>query len=171
VRANNADDRSTARESVQVTAAFDDRPNSRYPLTFKEIATRADTATQTFEVTYLMDQWDGGAVLPGMTASVTVDLGDYVTQTQIYTVPVSAVVGDYKLDPRVWVVDESNMTVTPRSVRVGRLIGNGIEIIDGLEPGVRIVTAGTPFLTEDMSVTLMPNLEQAAPRTDDLKHP
>jgi multidrug efflux pump subunit AcrA (membrane-fusion protein) len=62
------------------------------------------------------------------------------------------------------------MTVSARTVEVGRLLGEGIEVLGGLEPGVRVVTAGTPFLVEGMKVTLMPELEQAAPRPDDLKY-
>ena len=84
--------------------------------------------------------------------------------------PVSAVVGDYKLDPQVWTVDEASMTVSPQPVKVGRLLGDGIEVLEGLEPGARVVTAGTPFLVEGMQVRLMPELEQAEPRPEDLKY-
>jgi RND family efflux transporter MFP subunit len=159
-----------AGDRIPVFATFDGQPGTRYPLTFKEISTKADAKTQTFEVTYLMKQWQQGTVLPGMTASVTVDLADYVDAVNVFTVPVSAVVGDYKLDPRVWIVDEAGMTVAPRAVKVGRLVGNGIEVVEGLEPGERIVTAGTPFLVEGMPVTLMPELEQAEPRPEDLEY-
>ncbi|MCG6967868.1 MAG: efflux RND transporter periplasmic adaptor subunit [Chromatiaceae bacterium] len=159
-----------ARHRVKVFASFQDQPGHAYPLTFKELATKADAKTQTFEATYLMKQWDKGTVLPGMTATVTVDFLGLIDSGISFTVPVSAVVGDYKLDPRVWTVDEASMTVSPRPVKVGRLLGDGIEILDGLEPGARIVTAGTPFLVDGMQVRLMPDLEQAAPRPEDLKY-
>ncbi|MGB5199719.1 MAG: efflux RND transporter periplasmic adaptor subunit, partial [Sedimenticolaceae bacterium] len=159
-----------ARDQIKVFASFQDQPEEMYPLEFKEIATKADDKTQTFETTYLMKQREQGTVLPGMTADVTVDFADYIDSAMAFTVPVSAVVGDYKLDPQVWTVDEASMTVSPRTVRVGRLVGEGIEVLGGLEPGARVVTAGTPFLVEGMKVTLMPELEQAAPRPDDLKY-
>ena len=170
IRASDEDGARGARGKVKVFASFQDRPGLEYPLTFKEISTKADANTQTFEATYLMKQWEQGTVLPGMTASVTVDLGGYVDSGTAFTVPVSAVVGDFKLDPQVWTVDETSMTVSPRPVKVGRLIGDGIEVVDGLEPGARVVTAGTPFLVEGMQVTLMPELEQATPRPEDLKY-
>jgi len=34
---------------------------------------------------------------------------------------------------------------------------------------MRVVTAGTPYLAEGMKVRLLPEVEQAEPRMDDLK--
>jgi RND family efflux transporter MFP subunit len=170
LRADSRAAETTAPDRVRVFAKFADQPQREYPLVFKEISTKADPKTQTFEATYLMKQLEQGVVLPGMTATVTVDLSGFVDEGVAFTVPVSAVVGDYKLDPRVWTVDEASMTVSPRPVKVGRLVGDGVEVLDGLEPGARVVTAGTPFLVEGMQVTLMPELEQAEPRPEDLKY-
>jgi len=170
LRASREQKDEAAREGVRVFAAFVDQPGRQYPLVFKEISTKADAKTQTFEATYLMDQWEQGVVLPGMTANVTVDFGDRIGAGTVVTIPVSAVVGDYRLDPQVWTVDETNMTVSPRTVKVGRMSGDGIEVLEGLEPGVRVVTAGTPFLVDGMQVRLMPDVEQAAPRPEDLKY-
>ena len=170
IRTGGDDAGKMARDNIQVFASFEGQPGVKYPLVFKEIATKADAKTQTFEVTYLMKQWEQGTDLPGMTATVTMDFSDYIDRLMTFTVPVSAVVGDYKLDPRVWTVDEASMTVSPRPVKVGRLVGHGIEVTEGLEPGARIVTAGTPFLVEGMQVTLMPELEQAEPRPEDLEY-
>jgi RND family efflux transporter MFP subunit len=170
IRASGDASETSNHKNIHVVARFDDQPGKDFPLTFKEITTRADPKTQTFEATYLMKQWGTHLVLPGMTATVAVDLSDYMSSDQTFTVPVSAVVGDYRLEPRIWLVDESTMTVSPRSVKVGRLVGNGIEVLEGLEPGDRVVTAGTPFLVKGIRVTLMPNLEQAKPRPEDLKY-
>jgi RND family efflux transporter MFP subunit len=159
--------RTGSRDSAKVFASFTDLPGREYPLKFKEVATKADSKTQTFEVTFTMEQVTQATVLPGMTAMVTVDLSKVTDKGVIFTVPVSAVVGDYKLDPRVWTVDKQSMTVKPRAIKVGRMLGDGIEVLEGLESGNRVVTAGTPFLVEGMAVTLMPALEQAGPRADD----
>jgi len=170
VRAASEGQGGKAGERAVVVATFDDRPGVEYPLTFKEVATKADPQTQTFEVTFLMDQVDNGVVLPGMTASVKVDFGQLVVTAPVYTVPVGAVVGDSQLDARVWVVDEQALTVSPRQVTIGRLSGGEVEVLEGLEPGMRIVTAGAPFLADGMAVTLMPAREQAAPRPEDLQY-
>lgn len=164
------EDRAKQRDKVKIFASFDDLSGQEFPLRFKELATKADASTQTFEVTYTMEQLTGATVLPGMTATVTVDLSEVLHgRDEIFTLPVSAVVGDYKLDPRIWVVDERSMTVKPQAVKVGRMLGHSIEVLEGVEPGSRIVTAGTPFLVENMKVTLMPDLEQAASRPEDRK--
>jgi RND family efflux transporter MFP subunit len=164
-------DSGQAHERIGVYAMFEGQPGRQFPLEFKEISTKADETTQTFEATYLMEQWERGTVLPGMTATVTVDLSEFLAEgAVVFSVPVSAVVGDYKLSPQVWVVDEASMTVSSRPVKVGRLVGNGIQVLEGLEPGMRLVTAGTPFLVEGMQVSLLPELEQAQPRPDDLKY-
>ena len=170
IRARGVTDREAVRGRVKVFATFQGQPGREYPLTYKEVSTKADAKTQTFEATYLMKQWEDGTVLPGMTAGVTVDLAGYVDSAIAFTVPVSAVVGDFKLDPQVWTVDEASMTVSPQPVKVGRLVGDGIEVLEGLEPGARVVTAGTAFLVEGMPVILMPDLEQAQPRPEDLKY-
>ena len=159
-----------ARGEIPVYATFEGQPGRQFPLTYKEISTKADANTQTFEATFLMEQWERGTVLPGMTATVTVNLAGVVDDNAVFTVPVSAVVGDYKLDPQVWVVDASSGTVSPRPVKVGRLVGDGIEVLEGIEPGMRVVTAGTPFLVEGMQVSLLPEQEQAEARPDDLKY-
>ncbi len=166
IRVLRADNKSEqrARDQTPVTVVFDNLPERSFPLSFREVATKADAKTQTFQVTYTMEQLDNASILPGMTATVRADLSRFVSTDAVFTVPVAAIVGDYKLDPRAWILDEQGMTVKPVPVKVGRMSGNNIEVLDGLEPGLRIVVAGTPFLVEDMKVTLLPDLEQAQPR-------
>jgi RND family efflux transporter MFP subunit len=158
------------KDEVSVTASFSDIPGRNFPLTFHEITTQADEKTQTFQVTYAMPKLESAIILPGMTASVTVDISRFDTSDITYTVPASAIVGDYKLDPQAWVIDPKSMTVHSRPVKVGRLLGERIEVFEGLRAGDRIVTAGTPFLVEGMKVRLMPDQEQARQRNDDLKY-
>ena len=45
----------------------------------------------------------------------------------------------------VWVVNEESMTVNPKKVTPGIMIGNIMQV-DGLSPGDRVVIAGAPFL-------------------------
>jgi RND family efflux transporter MFP subunit len=160
----------TERDEVEVTASFTDIPGRTFPLTFREISTRADEKTQTFQVTYTMPELENALILPGMTATVTVNMGRYQDNDITHSVPASAIVGDYKLDPQAWVIDQQSMTVQPRSVKVGRLVGEYVEVFEGLNAGDRIVTAGTPFLVEGMKVRLMPQKEQAEQRPEDLKY-
>ena len=146
---------------LDIYAVFEGTGGRKYPLTFKEIATRADAKTQTFEATYTMLSPEGLTVLPGMTVTVEVDLSRYEKTAGAYSLPVSAVVSDDRKNPVVWVVDEATMTVEPRPVRVGMLRGSRIDILEGLSTGDRVVVAGVSFLRAGMKVRLMPDVEQA----------
>jgi RND family efflux transporter MFP subunit len=170
IRGLTPEDRESTKDDVSVSVSFTDLPGSSYPLTFREITTQADAKTQTFQVTYTMPKLENANILPGMTAKVTVDLSQIDSDSTIHTVPASAIVGDYKLNPQAWIINSDSMTVESRSVKVGRLLGEKIEVFEGLKPGDRIVTAGTPFLVEGMKVRLMPEKEQAIQRPDDLKY-
>ncbi len=152
------------RGRVPVTASFDNRPGMEFDLTLREIATRADPKTQTFEATFTMPAPEDFLVLPGMTATVTADLTQVAVRDPVVFIPASSVTADEALEPFVWIVDEAEMRVHRNPVEVGRLAGWSIEITAGLEPGARVVTAGVGYLAEGMEVRLLPQREEAEPR-------
>ena len=151
-------------QNLPVYATFDGAPGQRFPVTFKEIATEADPQTQTFEITYALPAPQELTVLPGMSTTLTFDLSLFLEEEAVFFLPVSAVTADANLDPRVWIVDEEQMTVQPRSVTVGELRDTRIAILDGVALGERVVVAGASLLSEGQAVTLMPATEQAEPR-------
>jgi len=148
-----------ANEEVRAFASFEGQGDRRFPLTFREISTRADPQSQTFEVTFDMPAPEDFIVLPGMTAAVTVNLSDrIVDQGGRVWVPVDAVVADSELIARVWVLD---------AVEVGRMEGSRIEVVAGLQGGEEIVSVGAAYLSEGMPVFRMETTEQAVPRSGD----
>lgn len=154
----------TNADKIQVWATFDAASDRQFPLAFKEAATRADAQTQTFEVTFSLARPENVTVLPGMTASVTMNLSALIDDEQaIYYLPLTAVVGDNEMSARVWTIDEQTMTAHERTVTLGRMVGSSIEVVDGLEPGLRVITAGAAYLSEGMKVTLLEQSEQAEP--------
>ena len=163
--------RGDASDQAPVYATFDAAPDTRIDLVLKEVSTRADAATQTFAVTFLMVAPKGVTILPGMTGSVVADLGAVQKTNAKYYLPVSSVTADAGLQPFVWVIDEQAMTVSKQPVQVGRMSGWNIEIDSGIEPGSRIVTAGVGYLAEGMQVRLMEQLEQALPRPEEAPFP
>jgi RND family efflux transporter MFP subunit len=154
---------------AKVSVSFDTAKEMSFPLQYREASSRADAKTQTFEVTFDLPRPEGLTVLPGMSASVTVDASDFMNVQAVYSIPISAVTGNGTLNPRIWRVDETSMTVHEQAVTVGRMIGSRVEITSGVETGTRIVTAGAAFLSEGMKVTLMTETEQARPRDDEDK--
>lgn len=157
--------------AVPVSAAFDSKPGQQFDLTLREVGTRADPSTQTFEVTFSMPAPEDFVVLPGMTATVTADFSKVSAQESLFFLPVSAVTADQGLAPFVWVVDPESMSVRKNSVEVGRMSGRSIEVTEGLQPGSRIVVAGVGYLAEGMKVRLMDAREEAEPRADELPTP
>ena len=161
-----ADSTEPEERMVTATAKFRGKPDN-FDLKFKEVATQADSSTQTFRLTFTMPQPEAFTVLPGMTAGVTLDLSKVVDTDSIKWVRASAVVADSELDARVWVRDDQNMTVSPLDVKIARLSGTNIEVTEGLEGGEEIVSVGAAYLAEGMKVSRMILTEQAVPRPDD----
>jgi RND family efflux transporter MFP subunit len=144
----------------KLTAQFNNISDKKFPLSFVEATTKADPKTKTFRITLKMDAPEDYNILPGMTATVTADLlpGEKGAGTTTL-VPASAVVSDNNKRATVWLVDEDTMTVKPKSVTPGQLLGDSMEV-SGLASGDRVVVAGASFLREGMKVTLLKTGEQ-----------
>ena len=153
--------------STRAFAQFEGREGEKFSLRPKEIATKANSQTQTFRATFTMDAPTAFTVLPGMTATVILDLSRLISTDRVKRVPVRAVQAGSGLQPRVWVLDPQTMTVVAREVTIGRMSHGMIEISSGLQGGEEIVAVGAPYLAEGMHVTRMVVTEQAVPREDD----
>lgn len=169
LHANSAQEMRDIDRNPPITAvvSFEDRPGASFPLTIKEIATRANEQTQTYPITFKMRAPEDFAVLPGMTAKVQVDFSEIMVDDAAKWVPARAVQADGSLSPRVWVLDGASMTVSSQAVVIGRMSGRMLEVTGGLNGGEEIVSVGAPYLAEGMKVTRMARTEQAQPRADD----
>jgi RND family efflux transporter MFP subunit len=152
---------------VQAWATFSDYPELKLPLTLREVATRADAATQTYRVTFSMPPPKAFTVLPGMSADVAVDFSPLLSGDQVFWLPAQAVQADASLAAQVWIYDSATGTVRARPVETGRLADDRIQVLSGLTGGEEIVAVGAPYLSEGMRVRPLPQLEQAEPRPGD----
>ena len=128
-------------------------PGTRIPATFKEADLLADTASQTYGVTFDFQPPANLVVLPGMNATVELTSArrsDSATSDRI-SVPLSAIVSE-GASKYVWLVDQDTMTVSRRSVTVADGIGESAVVTEGLEAGDIIATAGASFLADGMQV-------------------
>ena len=157
----------SAAAAVRAMASFDDHPDTSFALTVKEIATQADTDTQTFRVAFSMPQPEEFTVLPGMTAQVEVDFAGLMVKDSVTWVPARAVQADASLSARVFVLDEADMVVRGRAVTTGRMSGSMIEVLSGLQGGEEIVAVGAEYLSDGMKVTRLATGEQAMPREEE----
>ncbi|MEW6143709.1 MAG: efflux RND transporter periplasmic adaptor subunit [Thermodesulfobacteriota bacterium] len=142
---------------AQLYATFQSAPGEEFPLTIKEISAQADPRTQTYRATLSMDQPGTIRVLPGMTAQVhVVGKASETGNGSYFIVPAIAVVTGDGADQYVWVVDQNDMTVHKRVVKVGAVTGQKeIEILGGLKVGEMIAVTGIAQLKEGMQVTLL----------------
>jgi RND family efflux transporter MFP subunit len=140
---------------VDVFALFDAAPDKRFPLTMKEVATRADPTTQTFKATFVMPQPEDFRLLPGMTAeavAVITAVGE-ITEMERITIPAIAVMGDADNEAYVWTIDSNDMTVHKQIVSVGPMTGTtDIIILEGLGVGDIIAIGGVTQLQEGMEI-------------------
>lgn len=142
-------------------AIFENIPKKKFPLVFLEVSSKADPKTKTFKATFKMHTPDGYNVLPGMTATVFAEMFANESNSEfMISLPVSAVISNNEKQATVWIVDEKTMTVNPRTVTPGLMVGNVMQV-EGLNLGERVVIAGASFLRNDMKVTLLKTGEQA----------
>ncbi len=141
-------------------AQFDTIKNQKFPLKFSEASTKADPNTKTFKITLKMKAPKDYNILPGMTATVVAELFSTETDSaSAIAVPVSAVVANTEKKPTVWLVDEKTMTVFPKNITPGLMVGDVMQV-KGLTAGDRVVVAGAAFLRKGMKVTLLNTGEQ-----------
>lgn len=144
-------------EAKDVYAVFDGNEKRKYPLTFKEVSTRADEKTQTYGVKFVMDAPSDINLLPGMSTRVIAKGKSSDNKTSNIYIPAHCVLEDSQ-GRFVYVVNENadgNGEVSRRAVVVGDLNENGIQIIQGLDAGDKVITAGMSKMSQGLVVRLM----------------
>lgn len=98
---------------------------------------------------------------PGLSATLTFNFDGYLEGKTAYMIPISAIAIDVGIESGgsphdseapVFVYDESTDTLEVRTVRIGGLRENQLEVFEGLAPGDLIVSAGVAFLRDGMRV-------------------
>ena len=78
-------------------------------------------------------------------------------ETNTFVLPVAAVINDPE-GTFVFIADETGSpgeaVVHRRKVTLGELTRAGVEILDGIEPGDKVITAGISVIREDLHVLL-----------------
>ena len=146
---------SRVEDLIVAFAQFPAAPNQQFELQLKEYATRADPATQTYQVVLQMTQPESLNILPGMTATVTLTIGGGSTPDKLVIIPAIAVLAEPSGKNFVWIVNTEELTVRKQEVKVGGISGSeNIDVLDGLEGGETIAVAGILKLKEGMKVRL-----------------
>ena len=142
---------------------FDSVPGRLFPVQFVEYVSNADSKTQTYIATYVMDAPKDLMVMPGMSATLFVKGADYRFDSEglddAIALPESAVAAAPDGTHEVWVLEpaaEKDVFVAHRRT-VGPVSRNNgsVTILKGVAPGERIATAGVSQLTEGRKVRLL----------------
>lgn len=126
---------------LQVTL---DAIGSTFAARIAEIVPTADPASRTFTAKIALKQ---SGLKSGMFGRGAISLG---TTVNGITVPKKAVVERGAMTS-VWALDKDNIA-RMRIVRVGRMIGERVEVLSGLSEGDRVVAAGVEKVTEGARV-------------------
>jgi membrane fusion protein, multidrug efflux system len=120
----------------------------------REIAPEADAATRTRRVKIALDNPP-----PTFRLGSTITASLAANAKSAVRLPASAVL---KKDGRdwVWIVDPKSATVSTREIAISREGDDFVDVRSGLEPAMRVVTAGVHSLVEGQPVKIDP---EAAP--------
>ena len=134
-------------------------PDRQFPARITEVAASADPVTRTFAARGRFDPPEDIVILPGMSATVTVNITteDVTGLENAVQIPANAVVGGNDGGSYVWMVDGDSMTVSLSPVTAGQMSGSTITILEGLSTGDRIAVSGVQHLAEGMQVRELTN--------------
>ena len=135
-----------------IEVEFDAFPGMRLPAEITEIGSEASLTTRTFPITLSMTQPQERKILSGMAGVAFITADSRPNETTGYVVPVSALFGEATDNvSKVWVVGADNR-VSSRVVKVSGVSPGGANIIEGLQAGEVIATAGVHILAEGQEV-------------------
>jgi RND family efflux transporter MFP subunit len=138
-----------------ITITFDAFKGRAIPARIKEIGTEASAGTRTFPVTLVFDQLTDIKILPGMAGTATGDPSDIpgTAAEDEFLLPVDAFFTPDSKTHKVWVIDETTMTVKGHEVTRGRLTARG-QYVRGLQEGMIVATHGANTLREGQKIKI-----------------
>ncbi len=141
----------TPDQVVAVRARFDFIPDTDFALQYRENSGDADSVAQTYEITFAMPRPERWNILPGMTASVEIELTTADDGLDIF-IPTTALVASSDKRFYVWVYDPLTHNVERRTVEVGSAAGDGVPVRSGLSGGELVVATGASQLQDGMQI-------------------
>ena len=148
-------------DDVQVSfpstgGASSDTGGRPFPAVISEVGTRAGAGNAFPVRADLLDRPPG--LRPGMTAEVRFSISRDtagLTGLEGFMIPIAAAFAEADDRFSVFVFERDTSTLTKRSIQTGGVRDNDIAVLEGLEEGDIIATAGVPFLRDGQQVTLL----------------
>lgn len=141
----------------QPEVRFESQKDTVFRAKLKEYDTEASASTKSFTVVFSLPKPTEFNVLPGMSATVSVEL-DKVMKTSIkgWDIPAEAIFGETTNGQKssfVWLINNNNQLEKVK-VTLDGINERGFTVTSGLNYGDRIVTAGVQLLNEGDSVKI-----------------
>jgi multidrug efflux system membrane fusion protein len=132
---------------------LDAYPGQVFPATVSELASAADPMTGTYEMKLSISP-DGTRFVQGLVAKVEMT---GAAGSNVSVVPVQALLEADGSEAVVYVVARrDNGEVAQRvAVRIGRLVGDQVEVLGGLAGDERVVTEGASYLRDGQAVRVL----------------
>ncbi|MGB0865928.1 MAG: efflux RND transporter periplasmic adaptor subunit [Granulosicoccaceae bacterium] len=129
---------------------FSTHPKDNYHACYKEHELVPDPLTRNYKVLFNVDTPETFTALPGMSANIVLDFSAFMAAEQepLLVAPIEAV-HEFQGESYVWRVDDA-MRAKRVKVGLGTLGDHGFEILDGLQPGDKLVAAGLSHLRDNM---------------------
>ena len=145
------------REGMPVAVGFDAIPGERFEGVVTEVGVTTTATGTTFPVTVRLDSGASEEIRSGMAAAVDVAFGNDEVPDR-FILPAHAV-GEDRVGRFVFVAepapDAAGLAVVHRRpVTVGAFAASGLEVLDGLAEGERVVVAGVSRLHDGDTVRL-----------------
>lgn len=138
-------------DTAEVT--LDAFPGRRFTATVVELASAADPLNGTYEMKLSIDP-QGERFVQGLVAKVAMTGG---SGAEVTVVPVQSLLEADGSEAVVYVVaTRDQQDVAQRvAVRIGRLAGEQVEVLEGLDGGERVVTEGAAYLRDGQAVRVL----------------
>lgn len=142
------------KQIINKYTTFDTAPDSKFDVEFNDIVLQADPKTLTYRVYLSMPTPNNINILPGMTATVTLNYikNKYLQEKSSYSVPVTSIFTDANQNSFVWKVDPKNNKISAVKIIKGELKNDQLQITSGLKTGDIIVTAGVHLLRDGQEI-------------------
>lgn len=131
------------------------KSDAAYVGKLRELAPIADAASRTYAARLTVGNADPNLAF-GMSAEVRVR----AKHTAAIQVPMTALIQEQGRTS-VWVVTGQPLVVRRTPVTTGAVLGEGVQIVEGLSAGQVVVTAGVNLLAEGQKVRLLDNIQVA----------
>lgn len=143
-----------APKELTAHAVFADQPTQLLPVSLKSFSSVSDSQTQTYEVVVTLESGYKLNVLPGMSVDILPQKSAEGLHDGQAKVPLQAISASANGTSGVWIFNPETSRVTWQKVVLGDVQGSDVLVVNGLNGGEQIVTAGVSQLRETLLVRI-----------------